>query len=563
MKKFIVIISIMLVIGGGILFLLRSTDVLRSSPIFQSDFARNIISSAQVFKPIQRYVDSARDKLFSLQLAQIFRSSSQGGIIYYVDFAGGSDSNDGKSPSTPFKYCPGDPDAKGKADSARLFPGDKVIFKGGIEYKGTVHILWGGEQENKQIVYDGNSAGTFGTGRAIINGEQIRHQGFYCKIKGVKFITINNFEITNMVTDEKRPGETCGILFVWDNENIKINNCYIHKIGMWKNDGKLNISGIGVRLNHPTNCVISGCEITSAGDSGIHILGGVDCIIAGNNIHDYVNWGIDIASDRERGSTGNIVKENIIHDLYQYDIGFWGGKPESAPHQDFVFIRRGDGIRPTGNVVEKNLFYNNYNFTEGGGTAMVFLSHADRNVIRNNILINPHSYFAVSISWGSSDNEFYNNIIYNPRTGGIKIDSVDLGGGTKIKNNIIIANELINWNDKIDEKGWQIDYNYYLSAALTPFHRQKDNVFYPFTQWQNLFGNDAHGGILKSIDDFKFIDIKGYPTACHTMNLRLRADSPIIDKGTLLPGFSNDYLSTVRPQGAAWDIGPHELKATP
>ena len=35
---------------------------------------------------------------------------------YYVDFASGSDSNDGRSPTSAWKHAPGDPNAGGNAD---------------------------------------------------------------------------------------------------------------------------------------------------------------------------------------------------------------------------------------------------------------------------------------------------------------------------------------------------------------------------------------------------------------------------------------------------------------
>ena len=569
MKKFI-IIFIMLAMGGSILFLYLSAHEFRSYPVFQSEFVKKIYYS---FRLTQNYVRSVpafestaqylKDNFSSFRFAkELYRSSRKTApTIYYVDFAGGSDSNDGKSPSTPLKHCPGDPDAGGNASSVELFPGDTVVFKGGVEYRGTVNILWSGELEDKRIIYDGNSAGTFGTGKAIIDGENKWPQGIYSKEKKIKFITIKNFEIKNITEDKHSYVYTSGIFFADENFNIKIENCYIHNVGIWASDGKVDIQGSGIRLVNPRNCEVTGCELTKTGAVGIGTAGAIDCLIAKNNIHDYVRWGIDIEG-HTGNTTGNVIRGNTIHDLYQYDIPFWTGNPNNAPHIDFVFIRQGSdqSQRPFGNIVEQNIFYNNYKFTtDYGGTAMVFLSLADRNIIRNNIFINPHSYSTVSFAWGSYENEFYNNIIYSPRTGGLSIRSMESPGGTKIKNNIIIAvSDLIAWESKNDEKGWEINNNYYCSAKPESFHRMKDVAFLTFAQWQKTFGNDMHGGIFKSIDDFKFVDTSGYPTACHTMDLRLQPSSPLVDRGIPLPGFSNDYLGNARPQGRRWDVGPYE-----
>ena len=64
------------------------------------------------------------------------------GNTYFVDYANGSDSNDGLSQSSPLKTCP-----------ANLQPGDTVEFKGGVEYKGTVNLSGG--SENELITYKG------------------------------------------------------------------------------------------------------------------------------------------------------------------------------------------------------------------------------------------------------------------------------------------------------------------------------------------------------------------------------------------------------------------------
>jgi len=91
--------------------------------------------------------------------------------VYYVDFEGGSDSQNGTSPSTPFKHCPGDNNATGNAAGTNLSPGDTVILKGGVYYRSSIDVTRSGAAGNP-ITYDGNTAGTFGTGQAIIDGSE-------------------------------------------------------------------------------------------------------------------------------------------------------------------------------------------------------------------------------------------------------------------------------------------------------------------------------------------------------------------------------------------------------
>ncbi len=96
---------------------------------------------------------------------------------YYVDYSSGADGNSGTSTSSPWQHCPGDPAATGTAGSTPLNPGDTVFFKGGVQYVLTgngnpvyqtgIGLNWSGAA-GQPITYDGNSAGTWGTGRAIL-----------------------------------------------------------------------------------------------------------------------------------------------------------------------------------------------------------------------------------------------------------------------------------------------------------------------------------------------------------------------------------------------------------
>ncbi len=91
---------------------------------------------------------------------------------YYVDFAGGDDAADGLTPRTAWKHSPGDRNATGNPASAALKPGDTVLFKGGVAYRGSLRLSASGAPGNP-ITLDGNTAGNFGTGRAVVDGGRI------------------------------------------------------------------------------------------------------------------------------------------------------------------------------------------------------------------------------------------------------------------------------------------------------------------------------------------------------------------------------------------------------
>jgi hypothetical protein len=486
---------------------------------------------------------------------------------YYVDFSNGLNSNNGNSTASAWKNCPGDSLATGVSAGTQIKAGDIILFKGGVVYKGQITVRWSGSA-SAQITYDGNSAGTWGTGKALIDGENLRSYGFSATTGTTSYVTIKNFEIQNMKYTGV-PWQGGAAIKIDDASYVTIANCYLHDVGYWKNDGSIIPAGNGVHMLRPQNCAITGCEITRTGLAGIEVDGSVNCTFSHNNIHDYITWGIDIGGDFNL-CTGNDLCDNTIHDLYQFDAGYWGiPNDPNIPHTDYIFIRQGGSTsqHPVKNVVERNLFYNNQTFDEFGGTAMLFLSYADSTLVRNNVFINPHGYYATRFSWTSSGTKFYNNTIYAPNqiTGGGGVGGVFLetNGNTDIRNNIMVTYQSsIAYTGVADESGLKSDYNlYYNLTSGQDFVRITPARYATFAQWQT-YGYDTHSIHVASPGDIKFANVAGYPTACQTMDLSVLSTSPAVNVGTALAGFANDMNSVVRPQGSAWDIGAYECVST-
>lgn len=98
-------------------------------------------------------------------------------VTYYVDYDNGDNKNIGTRKDKPLKYYPGDLRA---ARNIKLTPGDQVLFKGGVKYKGTLDININGAY-NLPIIFDGNTKGTFGAGKAIIDGSDEISDIYKCK----------------------------------------------------------------------------------------------------------------------------------------------------------------------------------------------------------------------------------------------------------------------------------------------------------------------------------------------------------------------------------------------
>lgn len=500
---------------------------------------------------------------------------------FYVDYVDGVDTQAGTSTGTAWKHAPGDAGAGNNANCT-LAADNIVYFKGGVEYLGTITVNASGTAGHP-IVFNGNSAGTWGTGRAIIDGKDTRMKGFV--VSGRDYVTINNFEIRNMpedATDNQYGGNG---IYGSTVTGLTVTNCYIHNIGYWNNDegGTWNwVSGIAVRILYPTNVVVSNSEITKSGYAGIQLDGAVNCTLSGNTIHEYINWGIDVTSYYAE-STGNIIENNIIYDIHQYDCGsggppdFWklngngcnaDGSVKDAnyhPHSNFIFLRgdsSGSAKRAHNNIIRNNLFYNNHTFTDADGTAMIYMSYANTNKVYNNVLVNPHSYRPISIA--GHHNEIYNNTIYGPRAGtwGIEFMYALSGeaGNNTVKNNIIACGaECIYVSDATNGANLVSDNNLFYATDAASLV-QYGSSYYSLAQWRTFSSQDANSTVQATTAALKFVSLTGFPTNYSTMDLQLQSDSPAVNVGADLNTiFTTDKLGVTRT--GTWDMGAYEYQA--
>jgi len=122
-------------------------------------------------------------QIFSAMAVVFSASLPLHAATYHVDFAAGNNTADGLSPQTAWKHSPGDPNATDKPMAVLLAPGDTILLKGGVAYHGSIQVAVSGAPE-KPITLDGNTAGTYGEGRAIIDGGQVIEKWQRCQSAG-------------------------------------------------------------------------------------------------------------------------------------------------------------------------------------------------------------------------------------------------------------------------------------------------------------------------------------------------------------------------------------------
>jgi parallel beta-helix repeat protein len=198
-------------------------------------------------------------------------------------------------------------------------------------------------------------------------------------------------------------------------------------------------------------------------------------------------------------------------------------------------------ILSSDNLFEGNYIHDNegygFHLYDDYGAKEVSRNVVRRNRIYNNGLTHAIAYGVVT-RWGS-DNQIYNNLIYNNK-GGIQVYTESTN--TVIYNNTIVGNK---------DEG--IAMQYYRTAPVV-----KNNIVY---------GNGA--GIMN------YGGYSGTPVMDHnittdplfvnksTNNFQLTSNSPARDAGTTAPNVQNDYVGVPRPQNGAFDVGAFEYAVAP
>jgi hypothetical protein len=546
---------------------------------------------------------------------------------YYVDYVVGSDSNVGTNPATAWRHCPGDPSATGKAATTSLRPGNTVFFKGGQSYILTASrspstlvnagIAVQGGSASSPIVYDGQTwTGT----RANLTDNYSSNAviAFATLWSGMSNVVIKGFDIGPIGGTNPLPPDTGTELSpkpgwgVWSvggpASNVSILNCDFHELGYWQNSKPLGPdsftdgnSPCGVQADGWVNCVISNCTFTRV-HTGIelsYIYHSISNLTVANcDIHDYIVWGIDLASSPSSACADYIyIHDNQIHDIGWYYGAGWSGYTDSGgsdQHQDPIFHRIGNGGNVAGcngtNIdIYNNTFYDSEHYDsvatayvslEGGVSANIYNNlfnlpnfnlfiyrniddiQASNSLVRvlNNTFIQntTNANNLVAMSWESQGlNNVWSSLHKVQVLNNVFYDFATNGASSLFSSYFYAWNDL---NTATCEASWAINYNLYRSYDSYGFANwygqspQQGGL-----SWMQARGWEANG----SAADPLFVSLAfGSTTNAYRNDYHLQSGSPAIGaginlSGLNLPGLNADRDGTPRPASGPWAIGAY------
>jgi hypothetical protein len=487
---------------------------------------------------------------------------------YYVDFGAGSDAADGKSQTTAFQHAPGDANATGKAMATMLVPGDVVLLKGGVAYEGTITMTTSGTS-SKPIVLEGGPQEKWGTGMAIVDGQNTRSLGI--GVEGASYVIVEGFEVQNFDKSQSSTG-----ISVEGGGNDEVVGNVLHDIyyATDPTDGGTsweqqfgngisvdNSSGTNVYANSVRDCGNAGVSISA--DAGTSVSGGTTACNEVTNM----NWGIVVALGDSVAGThiqGLTIAHNYIHDFDHYVVC-------DAWHRDgiFVFARPDDGSLSIDDIEIADNYFEDTLSKDFGSTAWIYIEFVCQNFnIHHNILNASRSYFAIRVLGDgfqvAGDHIIANNVIANSNGQGSTGMHIMESSGAQITNNIFYDDDVGYMIATDSMMGYAGDYNVFYNTDTTD-----TNVVFLNS------GPAESPGSGTGVEELSLAGIQGQGFEKHSyaqnpewsvpfasistnpIGFKPMKGSVAIDHGKMLT-YTQDYAGTTIPQGAGPDIGAYE-----
>ncbi len=281
-----------------------------------------------------------------------------------------------------------------------------------------------------------------------------------------------------------------------------------------KLDGRNNSNPYGLVVEAQYN-KFQDFELSGIGKLGID-LSVNNSEITGNNIHNIgnrcSNESVGLSGIYSASASSAIIQDNVIHEIGRYGPNEQGCSPNNTGYKNLDHGIYLNGVSHF--IIQNNLF-----FLNGHGWGIQVYSgsglYSSDVVISSNTFAFPNPYRDGQIILscpGASNIIIQNNIFYNPRNAGVRIDTTTCPASFS---NVSLNNNLV--------------FNGTINSGISTGISMRNNLEYT---------------------DPGFTDPEAH-------NFQLQAESAAIDAGVNI-SLLEDILGNTRPQGNGWDVGAYE-----
>jgi hypothetical protein len=512
----------------------------------------------------------------------------------------GDDGNAGTNPNAPLRTV------QHAADLAQA--GDLILIQPGI-YRESVRVAEQGTA-NQPIVFRGNGAGVIldGADGAIAAGVSWANQG------AGRYTRTLGFSTSHVVTEAGRlyqyanvsalvalaAGAPGGFYFDGTTLHLKFADgsspaAHSMHVARFENGFLLDIDGQdqptsfvrienveirhygsqtfgkGVYLRYANDSAVRNCRIHEVEDAGVWIKGGDRNLVEDNEVWDtsIFNWNWDLVKGSSAEDTaiyfsneigrGNVVRRNVVHGTFN-GIAPCGSLPpgsgftnETDAYDNVLFQHTDDGFEPEGHCANLRIWNNrieDVHMAFAVAPAVVGPTYILRNVayrFGNTRTSQQDGYTASALKINSGYPDpigplfLYHNTFFTDAPGTDAMSLMDPGVSTFIRarNNVIAGTR--HALEKVNPVSLDWNYDDLYTTDPIRFVRWMGTTYANLAAFRNGTGQEMQGiSAAPGLVDPGAGDFTPGPA------------SPLIDKGTVLPGINDSY------QGAAPDIGAVE-----